>query len=50
MGKGYFVSTVGINEEVIREDTSNHKKKKNQGKQSLSFERATSVKEWDRYK
>jgi hypothetical protein len=31
---GYFVSTVGINEEVIR-DTSNSKEKKIRGKRSL---------------
>ena len=41
-GKGYFVSTVGINEEVIRRYVQSQEKEE----KSLSFESATPVKAW----
>ena len=45
-GKGFFVSTVGIDEEVIRRYAESQEEEEIGDKQSLSFESTTPVKAW----
>lgn len=44
-GKGYFVSTIGINEEVIQRYVKSQDEEQN--KRNLSFESTTSIKVWE---
>jgi len=43
----YFISTVGINEEVIRRYLELQEEEETEDKHNLSFECSTSIKAWE---